>query len=103
MNGECIMKELEEFIARCEANAIPDTEIDYSDMPQLSNEQLEKMQHVHDSETIKKMAKETNWLYYKPKKKQVTIRLDADLLDVLKNLGSGYQQQMNNALRKAFM
>ncbi len=34
-----------------------------------------------------------------PKKKQVTIRLDADILDWLKRQGKGYQTKINAALR----
>lgn len=36
------MKDLEEFIARCEANLIPNDKIDTSDCPVMTAEQLSK-------------------------------------------------------------
>jgi uncharacterized protein (DUF4415 family) len=38
--------------------------------------------------------------YYKPLKKPVTLRLDADVLAWLKKQGPGYQTRINRALRK---
>lgn len=37
---------------------------------------------------------------YKPRKKPVTLRLDADVLDWFKKPGHGYQTRINRALRK---
>jgi uncharacterized protein (DUF4415 family) len=37
---------------------------------------------------------------YKPIKKPVTLRLDADVLDWFKKQGRGYQTRINRALRK---
>ncbi|MCP1237096.1 BrnA antitoxin family protein [Gluconobacter kondonii] len=34
-------------------------------------------------------------------KKQVTLRLDADIIDAFKSQGSGWQTRMNEALRQA--
>jgi uncharacterized protein (DUF4415 family) len=39
--------------------------------------------------------------YYKPLKKAVTLRLDADVLAWFKKQGRGYQTRINRALRKA--
>jgi uncharacterized protein (DUF4415 family) len=39
--------------------------------------------------------------YFKPLKKPVTLRLDADVLAWFKKRGRGYQTRMNLALRKA--
>ena len=36
---------------------------------------------------------------YKPRKKPITLRLDADVLDWFKSTGRGYQTRMNNVLR----
>jgi uncharacterized protein (DUF4415 family) len=36
---------------------------------------------------------------YKPRKKPVTLRLDADVLDWFKKPGHGYQTRINRALR----
>jgi uncharacterized protein (DUF4415 family) len=39
--------------------------------------------------------------YYRPIKKSLTIRLDADVLAWLKEQGSGYQTRINKMLRAA--
>jgi len=39
--------------------------------------------------------------YYRPIKKSLTIRLDADVLAWLKSHGSGYQTRINRLLRSA--
>jgi uncharacterized protein (DUF4415 family) len=41
--------------------------------------------------------------FYKPIKKPVTLRLDADVLAWLKKQGRGYQTRINRALRKLMM
>ena len=40
---------------------------------------------------------------YKPIKKPVTLRLDADVLACFKKQGRGYQTRINRALRKVMM
>ena len=59
-----------------------DTEIDYSDIPAL------------DKSFLKKAS--TDW---PPVKKQLTIRLDADVLKWIKGHGRGYQTRINRILR----
>ena len=59
-----------------------DSDIDYSDIPPL------------DKTFLKKAT--TAW---PPAKKQLTIRLDADVLDWLKGHGKGYQTRINRILR----
>lgn len=41
--------------------------------------------------------------YYKPIKKPVTLRLDADVLAWFQRQGRGYQTRINRALRKLVM
>jgi uncharacterized protein (DUF4415 family) len=41
--------------------------------------------------------------FYKPIKKPVTLRLDADVLAWFQREGSGYQTRINRALRKLMM
>ena len=41
--------------------------------------------------------------FYKPIKKPVTLRLDADLLAWFQRQGRGYQTRINRALRKVMM
>ncbi len=59
-----------------------DSDIDYSDIPPLDKTFLAKAT--------------TPW---PPIKKQLTIRLDADVLDWLKGHGRGYQTRINRILR----
>jgi len=59
-----------------------DRDIDYSDIPAL------------DNSFLKRAA--TAW---PPAKKQLTIRLDADVLQWLKGHGKGYQTRINRILR----
>ena len=59
-----------------------DAEIDYSDIPAL------------DKSFLKRAT--TAW---PPAKQQLTIRLDADVLDWLKGQGKGYQTRINRILR----
>jgi uncharacterized protein (DUF4415 family) len=59
-----------------------DAEIDYSDIPALDKSFLKKATTARP-----------------PVKKQLTIRLDADVLDWLKAHGRGYQTRINRILR----
>ena len=59
-----------------------DADIDYSDIPPLNRTFLKKAT--------------TAW---PPVKRQLTIRLDADVLDWLKGHGKGYQTRINRILR----
>ena len=52
------------------------------------------------------IADRTDWsgakrgLFYKPLKQQLTLRLDADVVDWFKRQGEGYQTKINAVLRK---
>jgi uncharacterized protein (DUF4415 family) len=59
-----------------------DTDIDYSDIPPLGKSFLTKAT-----------------VAWPPVKKQLTIRLDADVLEWLKADGRGYQTRINHILR----
>jgi uncharacterized protein (DUF4415 family) len=59
-----------------------DADIDYSDIPPL------------DRMFLKKVT-----MAWPPAKRQLTIRLDADVLDWLKGQGKGYQTRINRILR----
>jgi uncharacterized protein (DUF4415 family) len=62
--------------------AMPDEEIDTSDIPEISD-----------------WANAVVGRFYRPVKEAVTIRLDADVLDWLKQGGRGYQTRVNKILR----
>ena len=68
--------------------AMPDEMIDYSDIPPL------------DEGFWKNAIRNP---YYKPVKKQLTVRLDADLIAWLRNAGRGYQTRLNNILRQEML
>ena len=59
-----------------------DADIDYSDIPRLGKTFLKKAT-----------------MAWPPTKKQLTIRLDADVLEWLKGHGKGYQTRINRILR----
>jgi uncharacterized protein (DUF4415 family) len=61
-----------------------DTEIDYSEIPPLNKAFFTK-------------ATES----WPPTKRQLTIRLDTDVLEWLKSRGRGYQTRINRILRAA--
>lgn len=65
-----------------------DDQIDYSDIPELTPSQLAEMQRG---------------AFYRPVKKQITARVDADVLAWLKSQGKGYQSRMNAILRAAML
>lgn len=68
--------------------ALPDSQIDTSDAPELTDAQW---------------AQATQGQFYRPVKQQVTARLDADVLAWLKAGGHGYQTRMNAILRRAML
>ncbi|MBZ5630938.1 MAG: BrnA antitoxin family protein [Acidobacteriia bacterium] len=65
--------------------AIPDGRIDASDIPELTEEQLRGA---------------IRGQMYRPIKKPVTMRLDADVIAWLKHDGPGYQTKANALLRR---
>lgn len=68
--------------------AMPDSEIDYSDIPASTPE---------DWKDAKVGA------FYRPTKQQLTVRLDSDVLAWLKAQGKGYQSKINALLRQAML
>jgi uncharacterized protein (DUF4415 family) len=64
--------------------SLKEEEIDTSDIPELTEEQ---------------MRSGVRGMLYRPVKRPVTIRLDADVVEWLKKDGSGYQTKANRLLR----
>ncbi len=62
-----------------------DKQIDYSDIPELDEAFFDKAKLVRPAD-----------------KRQITIRIDADVLDWFRAQGKGYQTHMN-AILKAYM
>ena len=68
--------------------ARPDGEIDTSDIPEMTDEQWKNARRGH---------------FYRPLKRQITARVDADVLDWLKAQGKGYQSRINAILRREML
>lgn len=66
----------------------PDSEIDFSDIPQLTNKFWENA--VRNP-------------FYRPVKQQLTVRLDADVVAWLRMQGKGYQTRLNSVLREVMV
>ena len=67
---------------------MPDSTIDLSDIPEAT-------------EKFWKNAVRNPW--YRPRKQQVTLRIDADVLAWLRRGGKGYQSRLNSVLREAML
>jgi uncharacterized protein (DUF4415 family) len=68
--------------------AMPASQIDTSDIPEMTEEDWLKPSYVG--------------LHYRPGKKSVTIRLDEDMVRWFKKQGKGWQTKMNWVLRFYF-
>ena len=68
--------------------AMPDSSIELSDIPEAT-------------EKFWKNAVRNPW--YRPRKQQVTLRIDADVLAWLRRDGKGYQSRLNSVLRNAML
>jgi uncharacterized protein (DUF4415 family) len=86
---ETLPKLTEKDLAQLRALANrPDSEIDTSDIPVMTDEQWQA-------------AKRAN--FYRPVKRQITARVDADVLEWLKAQGRGYQSRINAILRREML
>ena len=84
-DGKLTAKQIQE-LRRLAAR--PDSEIDLSDIPEAT-------------EKFWKNAIRNPW--YRPRKQQVTLRIDADILVWLRRGGKGYQSRLNALLRNAML
>ena len=66
---------------------------DFTDCPILTDEQMKEFKPSH----LRNMAN------YRPIKKTVNVRLDADIIEWLQSAGKGYQTRMNTILREAML
>ena len=89
--GRYIMttSEKEKIIAECEANAVPYEEIDFSEIPEIT-----------DFSNFKSLAMHSE--YFKPVKESVTIRLDKMLVRYFRSKGKGWQKNVNDFLVEAY-
>lgn len=79
---EAIRKELAALAARAES------EIDFSDLPATQAQDW---------------ASAVRGQFYRPLKQQLTVRIDADVVEWLKGQGKGYQSRLNQILRSAML
>ena len=79
---EAVRKELAALSAKSEEG------IDFSDIPEA---------------TEKEWQGAVRGKFYRPVKKQVTIRIDMDIIEWLKSQKGGYQTRMNEILRSAML
>lgn len=80
------MTDLEAYIAKCEENAVPDSELNLVDMPELTEEDFSRGHFKH----------------WKPEKKAITNRYDVDLIAWIQSAGKkGYLTRMNKVMRWA--
>ena len=80
------MTDLDEYITKCEACAVPDSQINTTDILELTEEDFAR----------------GHFKYWKPLKKSVTFRIDFDNLSRLQSKGAkGYQKRMNEVIRWA--
>ena len=67
---------------------MPEHEIDTSDIPEWTDEMWKRA---------------VRGRFYRPVKKAVSLRLDADVIDWLKKDGKGYQSRANRILREMML
>ncbi len=79
---ESIRKELAALAAK------PESEIDFSDLPATAEQDWQGAERGK---------------FYRPIKRQLTVRIDADVLEWLKSQGKGYQSRLNDILRTAML
>jgi uncharacterized protein (DUF4415 family) len=68
--------------------ALAETNIDLSDIPET---------------TVEQWAGAVRGKFYRPIKQQVTVRIDADVLEWLKAQGKGHISRVNSILRAAML
>ena len=76
------MKRYEKELTAEELAALPDDQIDYSDIPELDDDFWENAKIVAP-----------------PGKERITFRVDRDVLEYFRKDGPGYQTRMNAVLR----
>jgi uncharacterized protein (DUF4415 family) len=79
-NSEPLTRQEQSELAALEA--MPESAIDMHEMPEVED-----------------WSRAERGRFYRPVKRQITLRLDADVVDFFERGGRGYQTRMNEALR----
>jgi uncharacterized protein (DUF4415 family) len=78
--------------------------VDPDDAPEWGDEVFERAE-IRDGEKVLRQASGTLTRRGRPRspnpKRQVTLRLDSDVLDKLRGAGPGWQRRINDILRKS--
>jgi len=67
---------------------LPEKNIDLSEIPEMSATEWKNAERGH---------------FYRPVQRQITARVDADVIEWLKSHGKGYQSRMNAILRREML
>ena len=84
MNKKHLKPPFARELTATELAELKDEDIDFSDIPEITDEMWENAV----------IMRPEDW-----KKRQLTLRLDPDIIDFFKAQGKGYQTRMNNVLR----
>ena len=79
---DAVRKELAALAAK------PESAIDFSDLPPTTQQDWRGA---------------VRGKFYRPIKQQLTVRIDADVVEWLKSQGKGYQSRLNDILRAAML
>jgi uncharacterized protein (DUF4415 family) len=75
------------------------TAVQKADLARLAAMQDDDI-NLSDAPEVKDWIGAKRGMFYKPVKQQLTLRLDADVVDWFKRQGEGYQTKINAVLRK---
>ena len=77
------------------ARNIKDEDINFDDIPELTNEDIEKAQPFYEMPEILNILENKN---KREIKEPITIRLKSSTVDTFRNLGKGYQTKISDIL-----
>ena len=77
------------------ANNIKDEDINFDDIPELTNEDIKKAKPFYEMPEILDILENNN---KQETKKPITIRLKASTIETFKGLGKGYQTKISKIL-----
>ena len=76
------------------ARNIKDEDINFDDIPEITNEDIEKAESFYEMPEIQDILNNNK----KNTKEKITIRLKSSTLDTFRSLGKGYQTKISDIL-----